>query len=446
VRKLFGTDGIRGVAGQWPLTPEYVRRIGHAAGTVLRERLGGRPRTLLVVRDTRASGPALLRALAAGLGAAGFRTLDGGVLPTASVAALVPRRRLAGGAVVSASHNPAAFNGIKFFGPAGRKLSDAVEHRIEARLFGGDAAPEGPARTARDARAASDYLAFLRGTWPSGRSLRGLSLVLDCANGAAYRAAPALFRSLGARVRTLADRPDGRNINRGCGALHPERLAREVLRRRADLGVAFDGDADRAMFVDETGAVRDGDSVLLAAARHLRARGRLPGGRVVVTVMANLGLHRALRALGLRAVETPVGDRYVWEAMERTGAALGGEPSGHVIFRRHLSTGDGLLTALQVLEAMVSSGRPLSALSALVVKHPQVLVNVPVKERRPLEGLREFRRGLAALERELGNAGRVFVRYSGTEPLLRIMVEGPDHAFVRRRAEDLARAVRRDGL
>ncbi len=442
MRKLFGTDGVRGVAGRWPLTPAFVRRLGWATGTVLAEREPRRPRALFVVRDTRASGPALVRALAEGLGAAGFRVLDGGVLPTPAVAALLPTLPAAAGAVLSASHNPAAHNGVKLFGPGGLKLDDRWEEAIEQRALSTDSMPAPRARLKRLPSARESYLRFLLRGWPAGASLRGVPIVLDCAHGATSDVAPRLFRRLGARVTVLSASPTGRNINLRCGALHPESLARAVRRTGARLGVAFDGDGDRAIFVDEAGHPRDGDAVLLAAARQWRARGRLRDGTVVVTVMSNLGLLRALEALGLRTEVTAVGDRYVWQGMRKTGARLGGEPSGHVIFRDLLPTGDGILTALQVAALLVETGRSFSSLTSLAVHYPQVLVNVPVGERRPLDAIPGFTRALAGVNAALGDTGRTLVRYSGTEPLLRIMIEGPDRAVIQSHADELARLVR----
>jgi phosphoglucosamine mutase len=440
--KLFGTDGVRGLAGHYPLTPAFVRRLGWATGTVLAQHEPRRPRTVFVVRDTRPSGPLLLRALAEGLGSAGYGVLDGGVLPTPAVAALLPRLPAAAGAVISASHNPAAYNGVKLFGPKGQKLDDVWETEIETRALSADPMPPIRRRTHPFSKARGRYMRFLLGTWPAGASLRGVPLVLDCANGATSAVAPALFRRLGAKVTVLSASPNGRNINRHCGALHPEALARAVRRTGARLGVAFDGDGDRAIFVDEAGHARDGDAVLLAAARHLRVRGRLNRGTVVVTVMSNLGLLRALEALGFKTEVTAVGDKNVWQGMKKTGAALGGEPSGHVIFRDFLPTGDGLLTALQVAALLVETGRSFSSLTSLAVHYPQVLLNVPVRERRPLNKIPRFNETLAQVNAALGETGRTLVRYSGTEPLLRIMVEGPARSVIQAHAETLAGVVR----
>jgi len=453
VKKLFGTDGVRGLAGEWPLVPEFVRRLGEAAATVLRRHTPAK--RVLIVRDTRRSGPALLKDLAAGLSAGGFQAMDGGVLPTPSVAALVPRRGFAAGAVISASHNPAEFNGIKFFGHAGTKLPDAWEAEIEALLEKGGAARSRPrfeawggaihrgARSVPFRQAAGEYVKFLKSTWPRGLTLKGFRMAVDCANGATGSVAAGVFRSLGAEVDVLSSRPNGMNINKGCGALHPENLAKHVRRRGLHLGAAFDGDGDRAIFVDEEGAVRDGDAVLLAAGRHLKAQNRLKKNTVVVTVMANLGLRKALEALGIRVVETPVGDKYVYEALVRTGAVLGGEQSGHTIFREFLPSGDGLLTALQVAATLRAAGRPFSTLAALAAPYPQVLLNVKVREKKPLETIDGFSRAMKAVEKRLGRNGRVLVRYSGTEPLLRIMLEGPTREEIERDARGLARLASR---
>lgn len=460
--RLFGTDGVRGVAGKWPLTPDFVRRLGYFAGRVLAARsarplrsLRGRrashgdegshhrPPSLFVVRDTRRSGPRLQRALSEGLCAAGFRVLDGGVLPTPSVAALVPAQGFTAGAVISASHNPAEFNGIKFFDASGKKLKESWEEAIERGALSEEKIPASRDKSVPARRARADYLNFLRSCWPEGLNLRGLRVAVDCANGATSGLAAELFLSLGARVTALSSRPDGLNINRGCGALHPEALARAVRREKAHFGAAFDGDGDRAILVDEEGRTQDGDSVLLVAARYLKAAGRLRKNLAVVTVMTNLGLYRALEALDVRTRETPVGDKYVWQALEKTGGVLGGEPSGHVIFREYLATGDGMLTALQVLRILRETGRPFSALAALAVRYPQVLKNVPVREKKPLETLAAFNREVEAVRRELGGLGRVLIRYSGTEPLLRIMIEGPDLKRIDGYAESLAAAVRR---
>lgn len=439
--KLFGTDGVRGLAGKGPLAPAFVRRLGWATATVLARREPARPKTLFVVRDTRASGPALTRALAEGLGAAGYSVLDGGVLPTPAVAALLPSLPAAAGAVISASHNPAPYNGVKLFGPGGQKCEEGWESDIESLALSNQPMPSPRARIRPLADAGARYRRFLLSTWPGKASLKDVPVVLDCAHGATSVVAPQVFRALGARVTVVSASPNGKNINRGCGALHPENLAAVVRRTGARFGVAFDGDGDRAIFVDEAGHPRDGDAVLLAAARHLKAQGRLKKNTVVVTVMSNLGLLRALDALGFQSEMTAVGDKYVWQGMRKTGAVLGGEPSGHVIFRDFLSTGDGLLTALQVAALLVETGRGFSALTSLAVHYPQVLLNVTVKERRPFDKIPGFNAALDKVNRALGETGRTLVRYSGTEPLLRVMVEGPDRNVIQAHAETLARAA-----
>lgn len=446
--RLFGTDGIRGIAGEMPLTKDFVERLGLAAGDVLSRRVAGRPRSVFIVRDTRRSGPDLQAALTRGLTSAGFDVKDGGVLPTPSVSVLVPRHRFAAGAVISASHNPAEFNGIKFFGPEGTKLEDDWEVEIENLLTSAEVLPAASKKGKASAfpGAKKDYLDFLKSTWPSDVTLKNFTLAIDCANGSTSPIAVELFRSLGAKVVVQSNKPDGLNINRNCGALHPESLAKTVRRTKAHLGAAFDGDGDRAIFVDEEGQVRDGDHVLLAGARHLKSQGRLKENLVVVTVMANLGLRRALAALGVDTLETSVGDKYVWQGLKKTGAVLGGEQSGHIIFREFLPSGDGLLTALQVLAVLRQSGQPLSALSSLVVGYPQVLLNVRVKEKKPLDQIDGFSREMERVKKLLGDTGRLLVRYSGTEPLLRIMLEGPSTEQIQGYADELARCVRRAGL
>lgn len=437
---------MRGIANG-DLTPELAFRLGRAAASWL-ARDGARPR-LLVGRDTRLSSPMLEAALLAGIASAGGDAVSLGVITTPGVAALVCRRRAAGGAVVSASHNPAEYNGIKFFGPDGYKLPDEAEERIEALMReDGLPRPTGAAlgRLEVDEGAGEEYLAALEATVPEG--LEGLRVVLDCAHGAAYRLAPALFRRLGARVRVLHDRPDGLNINAGCGALHPRALQEAVVREGADAGLAFDGDADRVIAVDERGQVVDGDQVLAVAALHLKGAGRLPGATVVATVMSNLGLEHTLAAAGVRLLRTRVGDRYVLEAMREGGYVLGGEPSGHVIFLEHATTGDGLVTGAQLLRIMRETGRRLSELAAVMVRYPQALLNVRVapgaRAGDRVAGSRAVQEAIARAERLLAGRGRVLVRPSGTEPLVRVMVEGQDAAQVEGLARELASAIERE--
>jgi phosphoglucosamine mutase len=447
VARLFGTDGIRGLANQAPLTPEQTCRLGRVAAAYLAERVGrGRRRPpLLIARDTRLSGPMLEHALVAGILSAGADALIAGVLPTPAVAFLIPALGAAGGAVLSASHNSFEDNGVKLFSGEGDKLPDAWEDEIEARLASG---VDGPRRTgARVGRQRSvpgaerRYLAGLRASLPEGFDLAGQKVVLDCAHGATYRVAPRLFRALGAEVEALGARPSGTNINREVGALHPAGLQARVRATPGAIGFAFDGDGDRLIVVDEQGAVRDGDHVLAICAQTLHARGALRGGVVVSTVMANLGLERALGAFGVKMARAAVGDRYVLEEMRRLGANLGGEQSGHVIFLDHARTGDGLLTALQLLRAVREAGRPLSALAASVEKCPQVLLNVPVRARPPLGELPGVTDVLARWEAKLDGRARFVVRYSGTEPLARVMVEGDDQATIEAAGREVAAAL-----
>ncbi len=443
--RLFGTDGIRGVANQEPLTPETTYRLGRQIVATLLERTGASRVRLVIGRDTRLSGPMLEAALVAGALSAGAECYAVGVLPTPAVAFLTGHVEAHGGIVISASHNPFEDNGIKVFSSGGTKLPDDWEDEIEARSEGPDRAPHqrgnAVGRLVAYDRAEADYLAFCRG----GADLRldGLSVVLDCAHGATYRLAPRLFRSLGARVRALGIRPDGTNINRRSGALYPEALQKKVRASGAQIGLAFDGDGDRLITVDETGEVRDGDYILAICARHLAARGQLKGGLVVTTVMANVGLDRSLAQAGIRAVKTPVGDRYVLEEMRRVGASLGGEQSGHVIFLDRSTTGDGLISALDLLAIMGETGKSLEELSRCLTKFPQVLLNVEVSQKSPLEAIPGLQSRIKEIEAGLDGRGRVLVRYSGTEPLARVMLEGDDRREIETLARELAGLIER---
>lgn len=443
-RAFFGTDGVRGMPGREPLTPETVRALGYHAARVLLARRGPADAARIALgRDTRGSGPELTRWLVAGFSTAGVETVDLGVIPTPGVAYLAPRLGAFAGAVVSASHNPAEFNGVKFFDSAGFKMAPALESEVERRLREGRAVPRVASRVPRPAaEAAQGYLDFLRSTFPATLDLSGLRLVVDCAHGAAAALAPRLFAGLGAEVFAIGAAPDGRNINAGCGALETAALAREVRRRRAQAGVALDGDADRAVLCDEEGEILDGDAVIGAAAERLSRQGALKGGKVALTVMSNYGLVRFLEGRGIGVVTVPVGDRYVTEAIEREGLSLGGENSGHVVFRDFAPTGDGMLTALQTLAAWRESSRPLSALRRLYAPTPQTLRNLRVPAKPPLEALPRTSAAVAAVQRALAGRGRVFVRYSGTEPALRVLVEGPDEAENARLADEVARAYR----
>lgn len=453
--KLFGTDGVRGVANREPMTPQTVLRLGFAGGTFLRgKRAPGQRVTCVVGRDTRLSGEMLEGALAAGMASAGVDVLRAGVVPTPAVAFLTQHLKAAGGAVVSASHNPYEDNGIKFFGPDAGKLPDADEAAIELHmdtLVNGEMQRSqsgltgGSVGTVRHLTEAADFycahvrrLAFGDAKLP----LQGMRIVVDCANGASVATTPRVLRELGADVVAIHERPDGRNINAGCGSLHVNEVQRAVLAHGAQVGISHDGDADRVLMCDERGQLVDGDFILGIVARHLKARGELPGDALVTTVMANLGLELALKKLGIRVLKTKVGDRYVKELMDQEGVVLGGEQSGHVIFSRLAPTGDGLLTALEVLEVIVAEGRPLSELHSFLSTFPQVLLNVRVREKVDLATIPGLSDVVRRVEEALGEEGRVVLRYSGTEPLARVMVEGPTESVVRAHAELVARTIR----
>lgn len=439
-RQLFGTDGIRGVAGQYPLDARTVTAVGNALGKWIIE--GGRERQVVIGMDTRESGPTLAREMAGGLALHGVGVDFAGVTTTPGVAYMAKHGPFSAGVMISASHNPYQDNGIKVLGHSGYKLPDEQEEELEADIFAGIQSnlAAAPVPLQVDEELDRDYIEHLGATLTRG--LAGLNMVVDCANGSATQLAPELFTKAGAQVHAIGATPDGRNINRGCGSLHLDSLRETVLRERADVGVAFDGDADRALFVSATGRIVDGDAVLLVTARHLKQRNELPGDLVVATLMSNLGLERALAAHGIKLLRTPVGDKYVLEEMLRTGAVLGGEQSGHVIFRGYATTGDGMLTALRIFEVMTTTGSTLDELSAELQIYPQRLVNVRVRERKPFEQLPSVQKEIRDAEAAFGDAGRVFVRYSGTEPLARVMVEGADAGLVDRFADSIAGRIR----
>jgi phosphoglucosamine mutase len=450
--KLFGTDGMRGEAGRFPLDAATMRIAGRSLAQHLATRSaeGIAPR-IVMGRDTRESGAWIERAFLAGAREAGAQVQSAGVITTPGVAYLARTMPADAGVVISASHNPYQDNGIKIFAPSGRKLDDATERLIEADIE----AEKGnvPAETApptlvdkEEAQQASGlksrYLDFLVEEIGNGLSLDGLSIVADCANGAAFELAPALFERLGARVVQINDAPDGRNINRDCGSLHIEGLRQKVLEEGADLGVAFDGDADRALFVDARGSFVDGDATLWVMAQYLDARKALDGQVVVATVMSNIGLEKALGSKGLRLLRADVGDKYVLEELLRTGAALGGEQSGHLIFPRLSLAGDGMMTTLCVLRAMTESGAKLEELTAGFTSYPQVLVNVRVREKRPFDEVEEIARAKRDTEEQLGESGRLLLRYSGTEPLARVMIEGERQDLIEGYAAHLASIIK----
>jgi phosphoglucosamine mutase len=445
-RQLFGTDGVRGVANLEPMTPEIALRLGQALAQRCQSG-GARPR-IVIGRDTRLSGDMLEAALVAGITSMGADVLLAGVLPTPAIAFLTRSLPADAGVVVSASHNPFPDNGIKLFAATGFKLPDAVEHAIEQLVLNGDREAPRPTAAAvgRGVRlddAAERYLHHLGGVVPAGLRLDGLRVVLDCAHGAAHRVGPAIFRGLGADVVAIGIEPDGTNINAGCGAVHPKRLQDAVRAAQAQLGVALDGDADRAMLVDEAGAVVDGDQMLAMFATDMLARGTLHGSTVVATVMSNLGLEIALRERGVRLARTAVGDRYVVEEMQRGGFNLGGEQSGHLILLDHGTTGDGLAAGLMAASLLVARQRPLGELTDVMTKLPQVLLNVRLARREDLDTIPAVRQAIEAVRVALHDRGRVLVRYSGTEPLVRVMVEGEDAARTEAYAHDIAATIQR---
>ncbi|MDP9039720.1 MAG: phosphoglucosamine mutase [Acidobacteriota bacterium] len=447
MRKLFGTDGIRGVAGQSPLDPATVYAVGVAIARHLGTRAGSGPKVLLG-QDTRESSDWIAATLTAGLTTGGATTENAGVITTPGVAFLTRVHGFSTGVVISASHNPWQDNGIKLFGPDGYKLPDATELAIEEEIFRTLADGHTPAiATPPEVNEAdrAEYVRFLLDAAP-GLSLDGRCIVVDCANGAASSVAPQLFAWLnengGGEVILTNVSPDGRNINERCGALHPEVVAAEVVKHKASMGITFDGDADRALFADGQGNVVNGDAVLLLAARHLKAQGALSNDTVVATTMSNMGLEAALKRSDIRMLRAPVGDKYVLEQMIATGAALGGEQSGHIIFAGRSTTGDGLLTALLLLDIVHRSGKTLAELTADLKTFPQVIVNVHVREKRPLEGIPAVASAIAAAESELADSGRVVIRYSGTEALARVMIEAESEQLMKHHAHAIAHAIR----
>jgi phosphoglucosamine mutase len=440
-KELFGTDGIRGVPGTPPLDDATLYSTGRSLGNYLKQT--NPAARVLVGMDTRESGPHIAALLAAGLQNAGASVDFAGVITTPGVACLVRQRGFQAGVVISASHNPFHDNGVKLFSSAGMKFPDAVEETLEEDIFKHrhEAPPKNPRPLVPDDTLHAKYLEFLRSRVIAGAKLSSLRMVLDCANGAAYKLGPELFESLGAHVIATGAEPDGRNINADCGSLHLEGLQKRVVAERAMLGVAFDGDADRALFVCHSGRVINGDGVLLAAARHLRSAGKLKGNRVVATSMSNLGLERVLAREGIELARTAVGDRYVLEEMLRSNNVLGGEQSGHVIFLDDSPAGDGLLTAVKIASLVSMNGRLESLITGLK-DYPQTIVNVKVKSKPPLDSLPEVSRALAEAKSALGENGRVVLRYSGTEPLARVMVEAEHATDVQRYSQALADALR----
>ena len=439
--KLFGTDGIRGVANQYPMTPEMALAVGRAVASYFKSESSMR---VVIGKDTRQSGDMLECALAAGISSMGVDACLTGVMPTPGIARITAQIGACAGIVVSASHNPYEDNGIKVFNGNGYKLLESSEQALEKQIVDyleTPAAGHSIGRCDAIMDALEYYEEFLISSVP-GMSLKGLRIVLDCSNGATFQTAPHVFSRLGADVSVLADKPDGVNINAGCGSQYPEALKKAVITHNAHAGFAFDGDGDRVIAVDETGKVLTGDQALAICAIHMKQAGRLTGNHVVGTVMSNMGLKTALKKHGIRLSLANVGDRYVMEMMKSKDAMLGGEDSGHTIFLDRHTTGDGILSALQLLEAMQSAAKPLSALSEIMTVFPQILINIPVRTQPDIDTIPTIRNRVKEVQDRLGDEGRVLIRYSGTQPLCRVMVEGPSVEATRTGAEDIAATVR----
>ncbi|CBK42441.1 Phosphoglucosamine mutase [Nitrospira defluvii] len=445
MRKLFGTDGVRGVANLEPMTSEIAMQLGRAAAHMFMRRAGRHQ--VVIGKDTRLSGYMLESALTSGICSMGVDVLLVGPLPTPAIAFLTRSLRADAGVVISASHNPYQDNGIKFFSNEGFKLPDELEARIEQLIISDEIKHLRPTADAigkayRIDDAEGRYIEFVKRSLPRDLDFQGIKLVVDCANGAAYKVAPAVFRELGAEIEVIANTPDGMNINDGCGAVHPERLQEAVRRHGAHIGIALDGDADRAIFVCEQGTIIDGDHVMAALGLDLHAQGQLACQTVVGTVMSNFGLEIAMKKAGIQLMRTPVGDRYLMERMLADGYNFGGEQSGHFIFLDHNTTGDGLISALQILSLMKRTGKPLSELAKAMTAVPQILLNVKVKHKPDLNQIPDIQQAIKSAEVTLNGSGRVLVRYSGTESLLRIMVEGERDSTIREVADHLAEIVR----
>src|SRR5436190_2391339 len=445
MKRLFGTDGVRGKAGEYPLDHETVARLGAALVRAMRGDgpIEGRPLRFIIGRDTRESGDWIERELGRGVHAEGAAITTAGVIPTPATAYITRAHGFDAGLVISASHNPFEDNGIKVFSGRGEKFTDALEQHVEAIMADRSwRVPAGGLPEVERTDVVDAYIAHARQALPAPERLRGMKLAIDTANGATTTVAPRLFRDLGFDLTVIGDAPDGRNINLDCGSTHPERLADLVRSGGHRMGVAFDGDGDRAIFVDHEGRIVDGDAVMLMSARHMKAQGRLNGDALVATVMSNIGLELALRESGIELVRCPVGDKYVMEEMIKRGISMGGEQSGHIIFSDHLFTGDGIATALNVLRVMADTGRELADLAAELVSYPQVLVNVRVREKTALASVPAIADTMERVERRLAGEGRLLVRYSGTEPLLRVMIEGKDQQEIQTWAREIADSVK----
>ncbi|HLG59031.1 MAG TPA: phosphoglucosamine mutase [Vicinamibacterales bacterium] len=447
--RLFGTDGVRGRAGDPPLDVPTIRRLGAALVRVLRHDEvpsgdGARPVIrLLAGRDTRESGTWIERELAVGIRSQGGTLTSAGIIPTPAVAYLTPRMGYTAGVVLSASHNPFEDNGIKVFSGAGEKFTETLEQRVEAIVADGSwSVAAGDADAVEQVDLRSEYIGHLREILPQGARTASMRIAVDCANGATTTVAPRLFQDLGFDVHHIGSQPDGRNINLGCGSTDPTLLSKVVVEGRYPLGVAFDGDGDRAIFIDANGAVVDGDAVMLMCALRMKAEGRLKGNAIVATVMSNIGLELALHKAGIAMLRTSVGDKYVMEEMMRRDLSLGGEQSGHIIFSDYLFTGDGLATSLNVLRTMAATGRELADLASDLTTYPQVLMNLRVPQKVDLQTIPRVAAVMSSVEARLAGSGRLLVRYSGTEPLLRVMLEGQDEGEIRRWGQEIIDAVK----
>lgn len=442
--KLFGTDGIRGVANEYPITPDMVMQIGQATAHILKRRQ--HCSRIVIGKDTRLSGYMIESSLVSGICSMGTDVILVGPVPTPGIAFLTINLDADAGIVISASHNPYQDNGIKIFSRNGYKLSDEEEIEIEELVLSRKLPnlltdSENLGKVSREEDASGRYIVFLKNSFPGDLDLEGMRIVLDCANGATYKVAPTLFKEMRADVTSLNISPNGCNINLDCGALFPEKLAKKVVETGADIGLAFDGDGDRLIAVDEKGNIINGDRIIAICAKRLKDENILKNNTVVTTVMSNLGLSITLKKLGIKNITTKVGDRYVLEEMVKNDCMLGGEDSGHVIFREYHTTGDGILTALQLLSVMRKEKKSLFELSKIMKTFPQVLINVKVKRKAPLEEIPELKRVISEVERELSDKGRVLVRYSGTQSVCRVMLEGPDKGETERLAEKIARVV-----
>ncbi len=444
--RLFGTDGIRGKVNKYPITPEVALRVGMAAAIILKKEHHGR-NMVLIGKDTRLSGYMIESALTSGICSMGMNVTLVGPLPTPGIAFLTRALRIDAGVVISASHNPFYDNGIKFFSHDGFKLPDEIESRIEELVKDDSleryrAKGEEVGKAFRLDDATGRYIEYIKSTLKKGVTFEGMKVVVDCANGSAYKTTPWLLRELGADVVSINDTPNGTNINEGCGSLHMEGVIQKVLQTKADIGIAHDGDADRVLICDEKGRIVDGDQIMGMCAAEMHTCGTLKKGAVVATVMSNIGLEIFLKKTGVTLLRTKVGDRYVVEHMQREGLNLGGEQSGHIIFLDHNTTGDGPITAVQVLNLMKAKDRPLSKLAARIKLFPQILINVEVEKRQDIRAVPEIAEAVARAEARLGGRGRVLVRPSGTEPKIRVMLEGEEQKMITRLGKDIAKVIK----